>query len=102
MKRSDRVAVTARAICVLGILTLWAPPAEAQAPGGVTAVEGAGIIVGAGRAPIETGTLLVDGARIVQAGPAAEVPVPAGAARVNLAGKTVMPMLIDTHAHLSP
>jgi imidazolonepropionase-like amidohydrolase len=29
------------------------------------------------------------------------VHVPAGAARVNLAGKTVMPMLIDTHVHLS-
>jgi imidazolonepropionase-like amidohydrolase len=28
--------------------------------------------------------------------------VPAGAPRVNLAGKTVMPMLIDTHVHLSP
>ena len=28
--------------------------------------------------------------------------VPAGATRVNLAGKTVMPMIIDTHVHLSP
>jgi imidazolonepropionase-like amidohydrolase len=28
--------------------------------------------------------------------------VPAGATRVNLAGKTVMPMLIDTHVHLGP
>jgi imidazolonepropionase-like amidohydrolase len=27
--------------------------------------------------------------------------VPAGATRVNLAGKTVMPMLLDTHTHLS-
>jgi len=45
---------------------------------------------------------VVDGARIVQVGPAAEVRVPAGAVRVALAGKTVMPMLIDTHAHLSP
>jgi imidazolonepropionase-like amidohydrolase len=38
----------------------------------------------------------------VQAGAAADVRIPAGAARVNLAGKTVMPMLIDTHVHLSP
>jgi imidazolonepropionase-like amidohydrolase len=28
--------------------------------------------------------------------------VPAGAARVSLAGKTVMPMVVDTHVHLSP
>src|SRR5262249_25464272 len=99
MNRPDRVAVGARAILVLGILTTLATPTQAQT-GGVTAFEGARIIVGDGRAPIENGTLLVDGARIVQSGPAAEVRVPAGAARVNLAGKTVMPMLIDTHVHL--
>ena len=38
----------------------------------------------------------------VQAGGPADVRVPTGAARVSLAGKTVMPMLIDTHVHLSP
>ena len=27
--------------------------------------------------------------------------MPAGAARVNLAGKTVMPAIVDTHNHLS-
>ena len=67
----------------------------------VTAFEGARIIVGDGRAPIENGTLVVDGAKIAQVGSAASVQVPAGAARVNLAGKTVMPDLIDTHTHLS-
>ena len=45
---------------------------------------------------------MVDGAKIAQVGPAASVQVPAGATRVNLAGKTVMPDLIDTHTHLSP
>src|SRR5437764_961232 len=30
------------------------------------------------------------------------VAVPAGATRVNRAGKTVMPAIIDTHVHLSP
>jgi imidazolonepropionase-like amidohydrolase len=66
----------------------------------VTAYDGARLIVGDGKV-IEKGTLVVDGAKIAQAGPAAEVRVPAGAARVNLAGKTVMPMIIDTHVHLS-
>src|SRR5580700_6741726 len=74
---------------------------RAQAPGGVTAFEGARIIVGDGSAPIDNGTLVVDGAKIAQIGKAADVRVPAGAARVNLAGKTVMPDLIDTHTHLS-
>ena len=75
-----------------------AGPAGAQ---GVTAYEGARIIVGDGRT-IDNGTIVVDGAKIAQVGPAASVQVPAGAARVNLAGKTVMPDLIDTHTHLSP
>ena len=72
-------------------------PALAQT---VTAYEGARLIVGDGRV-IERATLVVDGARVVQAGAAAEVSVPAGAARVNLSGKTVMPAIIDTHVHIS-
>jgi imidazolonepropionase-like amidohydrolase len=72
-------------------------PAQAQ----VTAYEGARVIVGNGSAPIENATIVVNGATIVQVGPAAGVQVPAGAKRVDLAGKTVMPMLIDTHVHLS-
>jgi imidazolonepropionase-like amidohydrolase len=68
----------------------------------VTAFEGARIIVGDGRAPIENATIVVNGARIQQVGPAASVQVPAGATRVNLAGKTVMPMIVDTHVHLTP
>jgi len=67
----------------------------------VTAFEGARVIVGDGRAPIENATILVNGARIQQVGPTASVQVPAGATRVNLAGKTVMPMILDTHVHLS-
>jgi len=45
-------------------------------------------------------SLVIDGNKIVQAGQG--VAVPAGALRVNLAGKTIMPAIIDTHVHLSP
>ncbi|HEU4938777.1 MAG TPA: amidohydrolase family protein, partial [Vicinamibacterales bacterium] len=76
--------------------TLAQPPAAS-----VTVFEGARVIVGDGRPPIENASFVVDGARIVQIGTAANVRVPAGAARVNLAGKTVMPAIIDTHTHLS-
>ena len=101
MRRVNAVAVaTTIAVGVLGGL---AGPVRAQAPAtSVTVYEGARLIVGDGSAPIENATLVVDGARIVQAGRAADVRVPAGATRVSLAGKTVMPMLIDTHVHLSP
>jgi len=67
----------------------------------VTSFEGARVIVGDGRAPIENATFVVTGNRITAVGRTGEVRVPAGATRVNLAGKTVMPTLIDTHNHLS-
>jgi imidazolonepropionase-like amidohydrolase len=97
MRRVNVVAVAAT--LAIGFLAVAAP---ARAQTGVTAFEGARLIVGDGSAPIENAVLLVDGAKIVAAGSAADVAVPAGAKRVNLAGKTVIPMLIDTHVHLSP
>jgi imidazolonepropionase-like amidohydrolase len=98
MRRVHAIAIATTV--TLGVVAALAAPAHGQAT--VTAFEGARLIVGDGRSPIENGTLVVDGARIVQAGAAADVRVPAGAARVSLAGKTVMPMVIDTHVHLSP
>jgi imidazolonepropionase-like amidohydrolase len=72
----------------------------AQTPA-VTVYEGARVIIGDGRAPIENATIIVSGNRFTQIGRAGDVKVPAGATRVNLAGKTVMPMILDTHTHLS-
>lgn len=89
------------AATVFALALAWAaPPARAQAPT-VRAFEGARIIIGDGSAPIDNGTLIVDGTRITQVGPSADVHAPAGAAHVNLAGKTVMPAIVDTHTHLS-
>jgi hypothetical protein len=84
-------------------LSAWSPTLRGQAPAaaGVTAFEGARLIAGDGRAPIENATFVVNGTRFVQVGRPGEVRVPAGAARVSLAGKTVMPAIIDTHTHLS-
>jgi imidazolonepropionase-like amidohydrolase len=96
MRRVNVVAVAATVALVVWL----AGPARAQT--GVTAFEGARLIVGDGGAPIDNATVVVEGAKIIQAGRAADVQVPAGAARVSLAGKTVMPMLVDTHVHLSP
>jgi imidazolonepropionase-like amidohydrolase len=66
----------------------------------VTAYERARVIVGDGRV-IESATLVVQGAKLAQVGRAVDVRVPAGAKRIDLAGKTVMPMIVDTHVHLS-
>ena len=73
-----------------------AAPAAAQ----VTAFVGGRLIDGSGRV-IENGTLVIDGARIVAAGPAATTAVPAGATRVAVAGKTLLPGLVNAHGHVA-
>ncbi len=91
---------TAGALLVgLATIVLSQPPASAQQP--TRAFDGLRLIIGTEAAPIENATLVVSGGRIVAAGRAADVQVPPGAERISLAGKTVMPMLIDTHVHLS-
>jgi imidazolonepropionase-like amidohydrolase len=72
-----------------------------HAQNAVTIYEGARIITGDGTAPLENASIVVNGARIEQVGRASDVKAPAGAARVSLVGKTVMPTIVDTHVHLS-
>jgi imidazolonepropionase-like amidohydrolase len=85
------------ALVLACVVSAFAIQASAQS---MTAYEGMRLIVGDGRV-IENATLLVDGAKIAGVGAATDVRVPAEANRVKLAGKTVMPMIIDTHVHLS-
>ena len=66
-----------------------------------TLFEGARLINGTGSPAVENAAFLVEGARITQVGRAGQVKAPAGAMRVSLAGKTVIPAIVDTHTHLS-
>src|SRR5205085_6772004 len=70
---------------------------QAPTAGTTTFFEGARLIAGDGRPPIENAAFVVSGGRFTQVGRAGDVKAPAGAARINLAGKTVMPAIIDTH-----
>ena len=65
-----------------------------------TAFVGGRVIDGTGRV-IEAGTVIIEGGKIVAAGPAASTPVPAGAARVDVKGKTLMPGLVNAHGHVA-
>jgi imidazolonepropionase-like amidohydrolase len=102
MKRSLVLTITVAvmAACAMACSGSTGSP-EGSAASTVTAFEGARVIAGDGAAPIENTTIVVDGERIAQVGAAGTVTVPAGARRVSLAGKTVMPAIIDTHTHLS-
>ncbi|MDO8678049.1 MAG: amidohydrolase family protein [Acidobacteriota bacterium] len=89
---------------LLGHLILSAcssPPAQDTPPSGhVTVFEGARVIVGDGSAPIENAAILVDNDKIARVGRRGAVEVPAGAARVDLTGTTVIPGLVDAHSHI--
>ena len=74
--------------------------ASAQTARPATLFQGARVIVGDGSAPIENAAFLVEGNRITSVGRAGQVQAPAGAARVDLTGKTVMPAFVDLHSHI--
>jgi imidazolonepropionase-like amidohydrolase len=85
---------------------LWAawfvlsPAAPTPQSAAVKAFTGARVIDGTDRSPIDNATILVRDGRVVAVGPAARVAVPAGAERVSLTGKTVIPGLINAHGHV--
>jgi imidazolonepropionase-like amidohydrolase len=95
MSRLNAAAIAA----IVGLLAGCAgTPVAYQGTG--TVYDGARLIVGDGKV-IDRGSLVVEGDKIALV-TAGDVQAPAGAKRVNLAGKTVMPMIVDTHVHLSP
>ncbi|HUP48820.1 MAG TPA: amidohydrolase family protein [Thermoanaerobaculia bacterium] len=71
----------------------------ADIPSGAIAFTGARIITMRGDEVIENGTVVVRGDRIAAAGPGGSVSVPADARVYDLAGRTIMPGLIDVHWH---
>jgi imidazolonepropionase-like amidohydrolase len=74
--------------------------ATSGAPSNVTLFEGARLIVGDDKPPIENSAFLMENRKFTKVGRKGEVEVPAGATRVDLTGKTVMPAIVDVHGHL--
>jgi imidazolonepropionase-like amidohydrolase len=77
----------------LAAIALYAQP-------GAVVYEGARLIIGDAAAPIETGSFVVENGRITAIGAKGAVKAPAGATRVDLTGKTVMPTLNNIHIHI--
>ena len=59
------------------------------------------MIIGDGSAPIEDAVFVVESGRFTAVGPRSVVDVPRGATHVDLAGKTVMPAIVNAHVHLA-
>jgi imidazolonepropionase-like amidohydrolase len=57
------------------------------------------LIDGTGHAPVKDSVIVVDGDRIVAAGPRNKVAIPKDATVIDAKGKTILPGLWDMHAH---
>ena len=68
---------------------------------GTVALIGATLVDGTGRDAVPNATVVVANGRVAAAGPSAGTPVPAGARRVDVRGKTIVPGLWDMHTHLN-
>jgi len=85
---------------VLGSLcALLSAPVHAQ-PSKPIALVGGMLITGQNVAPIHNAVVVIQGDKIVQAGPAMRVKIPPDATVIDTSGKTMLPGLIDAHIHL--
>lgn len=86
----------------LALLLLIAGCGQLKPGGGdaVIALEGATLIDGAGGEPKRDAVIIIRNGHIEAVARVNQITIPRGAERVNLAGKTVIPGLIDAHAHV--
>jgi imidazolonepropionase-like amidohydrolase len=97
-------SLTALMLGTLGLLTaLSFPPILAQAPpaSGYVALMGARVIDGTGGGPLEAGVILMNNGRIQAVGKSGSVTIPSSATRIDMTGRTIIPGLINSHAHLN-
>jgi imidazolonepropionase-like amidohydrolase len=72
----------------------------ASAANGTRAFVGARVWDGRTSAPVDGATLVIEDGRVAALGPAASTPVPSGAERVDVAGRTIVPGFINAHGHV--
>src|SRR5688572_27879430 len=88
--------LAALATAALAVLTHAQTPAPTA-----TLFEGARVVIGDGRPALENASILVVDGVIRQVGRSADMKVPSLATRLSVAGRTIMPAIVDTHVHTS-
>ena len=99
MKLPHTIAISALLGCAALAMPL-APQQDTHTAARVKAFTGARVIDGTDRPPIDNATIVVSDGKIVTVAPAARAQVPANAERVSLAGKTVIPGIVNAHGHV--
>jgi len=98
MKLPPTIAISALLACAA--LAIPLAQQDTHSPARAKAFTGARVIDGTDRPPIDNATIVVSDGKIVSVGPAARAQVPADAERVSLAGKTVIPGIVNAHGHV--
>src|SRR5689334_1738476 len=65
-----------------------------------TLYEGARLVTSDGTPPIESSAVLVENGRFARIGRKGQIALPRNGRRIDLSGKTLMPAMVDAHAHL--
>ncbi len=86
------------ALLAIAVLAACGADAEPVEPADL-AIVGARLIDGTGGDPVADSVVLIDDGRVRAVGPRDAVEVPDGTEIVDAAGKTVIPGLVDLHAH---
>jgi imidazolonepropionase-like amidohydrolase len=95
---------TRAASVAVGLWVVWSSvivPRSVHGQAGTTALTGARLIDGSGRPAIEKATLVIGNGRVQQVGESASIRIPDGAMRIDLAGRTIIPGLINAHGHVA-
>jgi imidazolonepropionase-like amidohydrolase len=97
---STRLAAILGTVLLLAGVSVQTPLAQAPA-GSPVALTGARVIDGTGASPLEQATIVIANGRIESVGTGSAVRIPAGATRVDMSGKTILPGLVNAHGHLN-
>jgi imidazolonepropionase-like amidohydrolase len=97
----SKISIATLRMTPLAILLLFLPiPLSAQDSTRTTVLTPDAVWDGTADRPQRGWVVVVRGERIVAAGPADRITIPAGAQRITLTGTTLIPGLIEGHAHL--
>lgn len=92
-KRDEKIQQAAPEVTALGFEQV------ADKPEGVIAFVGGKVVTMDGDKVIDDGIVLVENNRIKALGARNDVSIPAGAKSIDISGKSILPGLIDAHAH---
>ena len=92
-----RLSFICRLLPAVGLLAAMSAVAE---PNTRLALVGGMLLDGYGGVPVHHAAVLLENNRITAAGPASEITIPPGTPVIDTRGETMMPGMIEVHAHL--